>query len=177
MDRGQRRVLLLATEPAAGLLLDDDDAVDRQAERPGERLVHVVRALEGAVDRDPAVLAGHGDHRLRLDVQLLLVPDPVRALDDEIGGLEARGDVAAADLVLRERMVRDEWVEDRRERLGAQADVVAGCAGERRIGRGDQGDGLGDVADLVRDQRRLVIVDQAHHVLAGDVRRGDHDDT
>ena len=42
------------------------------------------------MDRDPAVLAGHGDHRVVLDVELLLVADAIRALDDAVGLGEPR---------------------------------------------------------------------------------------
>ena len=66
---------------------------------------------------------GDGDHRLVLDVELLLVADAVLALDDEVGLGEARVDVAAADLVRARTVRRGERVEDRLERLRAQADA------------------------------------------------------
>ena len=49
---------LLAAEPTAGLGLDDLGLAVVQPQRPLQRLVDVVRTLERAVDRDPAVLAG-----------------------------------------------------------------------------------------------------------------------
>jgi hypothetical protein len=76
---------LLAAEPAAGLGLDDLGLGVVEAERPLHRLVDVVGALEAAVDRDAAVLARDRDHRVVLDVELLLVTDAVRALEDVIG--------------------------------------------------------------------------------------------
>ena len=91
-----RRVLLLAAEPAAGLRLHDADLVRRQAQQHRERPVHVVRALQRAVHGDAAV-AGHGQHAVRLDVEVLLVAGPVLALDDEVGAPEALVDVALRD--------------------------------------------------------------------------------
>ena len=89
----------LPAEPAAGLGLDDPGlrVVDREA--PLERGVDVVRALERAVDRDAAVVGRHRDHRVVLDVQLLLVTDPVLALEDEVGRGEGRIGVAGGQLV------------------------------------------------------------------------------
>ena len=50
MQRDDRRVLLLAAEPAAGLGLDDPGLLVVDAEAALERRVDVVRALERAVD-------------------------------------------------------------------------------------------------------------------------------
>ena len=83
MEGEDRGVLLLAAEAAAGLRLDHLGLRVGQQERAAERLVDVVRALERAVDGHSAVVAGHGDHRVVLDVQLLLVADPVLAFDHE----------------------------------------------------------------------------------------------
>ena len=57
MERDDRRVLLLAAEPAAGLGLDDPRLLVVDAEAALERRVDVVRALERAVDGDAAVVA------------------------------------------------------------------------------------------------------------------------
>ncbi len=176
VDREDRGVLLLAAERAAGLLLDDDDPVAIETERPHQGRVHVVRALQGAVDLDTPVLARDGDHRLRLEVQLLLVPRPVGALDHQVGPGEAGVEVSLVDL---ERLAEGrglERVEHRGQRLGPESDGVAGSQGERPPGSRDQCHGFCDVTDLVGDQRRLVVHDQRDHVLARDVRRSDHDD-
>ena len=85
-----RRELLLATEPAAGLRLDDPRRIVVEPEAALERPVQVVRALERAGDGDAAALGRDGDHRVVLDVQLLLVADPVLALDDEVRGRRGR---------------------------------------------------------------------------------------
>ena len=120
VEGDHRRVLLLAAEPAAGLRLDDLDERRVEAHARDQRLVDVVRALEAAVDGDPAVLAWQRDHRVVLDVQLLLVADAVGALDHDVGGGERRVHVAAPELVVGEHDVRLERVEDGRERLGAE---------------------------------------------------------
>jgi len=177
VERQHRRVLLLAPKAAAGLLLDDP-CLDRvEAQRPLERLVDVVRALHRAVDDDAAVLAGHRDHRLVLDVQLLLVTDPVHALEDEVGLGEARGDIALRNLVLGEHVVRLLRVEHRRERLGDELDPALELAQRLPVRRGQQRDRLGVMPDLATDrhEQRLVVLDQADDVLAGDVRRGGED--
>ncbi len=75
------------------------------------------------MDRDPAVLAGQRDHRVVLDVQLLLVADPVRALDDHVGGGERGVHVAPAELEVGEHDVR--------ERAGRTRAAAAPCAASR----------------------------------------------
>ena len=178
MDRQDRRVLLLATEAAAGLRLDDMSAGVVEPERPLERAMDVVRALERAMHRDPAVRAGHGDHRVVLDVQLLLVADPVLALDDDVGRGHRRIHLAPLDRVAGEHVVALEGVEDGLELLGPELEAAAGLAQGRPVRGRDEGDRLGMVADLAtdRDEDRLVILDEAHDVGAGDVGgRDDHD--
>ena len=103
VEPDHRRVLLLATEPAAGLGLDDPGLAAIDGEAALERRVDVVRALQRAVDDDPAVLARDRDHRVVLDVQLLLVADAVLALEDEVGGREGRLGIAVTELVARRR--------------------------------------------------------------------------
>ena len=114
MDGQHGRVLFLAAEAAAGLRLDDPDLLDRQAERAPERRVDVVRALERAGDRDPAVRFRGRDHRLRLDVDVLLGTDPVGPFHDQVGLGEARLEVALGDLVPGEGLLGRQQVEDRR---------------------------------------------------------------
>ena len=71
------------------------------------------------MDGDAAVVRRHRDHRVVLDVELLLVADPVLALEDQVGGGERRRRGrprparSAAKLVL-----GDERVEDGGQRLG-----------------------------------------------------------
>ena len=100
------------------------------AERPHQGRVHVVRALQRAVDLDAPVVARDGDHRLRLEVELLLVPRPVGALDHQVGGGEAGLEVALVDLERLAERRRLERVEHRGQRLGPEADGVAGGQGQ-----------------------------------------------
>ena len=178
MQRDHRGVLLLAAEAAAGLRLDDHRQLAAHLERPLHGLVDVVRALQRAVDGDAAILARHRDHGLVLDVELLLVADPVGPLDHHVRPGHGRRRIAAFDGVLGELVLALERVEDRRQSLGPQAEVVTRLAHRRPIGCRDQRHRLGLVADLAahRHQHRLVVVDQADHVLARDVVGGhDHD--
>ena len=66
----------------------------------------------------PPSSARDGDDRVVLDVELLLVTDAVLALEDEVGGGESGVRVALGDVVGGEHVLRDERIEDRRERLG-----------------------------------------------------------
>ena len=81
MTRQHRRVFFLAAESAAGFRLHDAHALGRQLQQHDQRLVHVVRALQRSVDGHLAV-AGHGDHAVGLDVELLLVAGAIFAFDD-----------------------------------------------------------------------------------------------
>ena len=170
-----RRVLLLAAEAAARLGLDHHRLGVGQLQGSLQGAVDVVRALARAVHRDPAIGVRDGDHRLVLDVQLLLVANAVGPLDHQLRLREADLQVAASHLDMRELLARFERVEGRRQALGPDAEVAPGRTQRPAVGRGNQAQRLGLVADLAadRDQDRLVVPDQAHHVVAGDVGCGD----
>ena len=175
-DRG---VLLLAAEAAAGLGLDHDRQLVAHVERSLHRLVDVVRALQRAVDGHPAVLARDGDHRLVLDVQLLLVADAVGALDHELGVLHGRRGVTAPRRCSgRTRAPTPAGRRRPAARSVRRRDVAPGLAQGGAVRRRDERAGLGLVPDLAadRDEDRLVVVDQADDVLAGDVLGGDDHD-
>ncbi len=178
MERDDRGVFLLAPEAAAGLRLDHARLAVVHRQPALERRVDVVRALERPVHVDAAALARHGDHRVVLDVQLLLVTDPVFALDDRVGGGERPIRIARTDLVGREDMLRFERIEDGRQWFGSHGQGVPGGPQGGPIRRRQQRQRLGVVLDLAldRDQDRLVGLDRAHHVVARDIRgRHDHD--
>ncbi len=99
MDGEAGRILLLAAEPSTRLGLDDRHPVVAHRERSLHGRVDVVRALERPVDGYAAVVARNRDDCLRLDVQLLLVAEPVGTLDDEVRLRESRLQVAPGDLV------------------------------------------------------------------------------
>ena len=89
---------------------------------------------------------------------------------------EAGLHVPAADLVRRELLGRDERVEDRLEPLGPQADPAARLTEQGAVGCREERHRLGVVADDLAGERRLVGLDGADDVLAGDVLGGEHDD-
>ena len=92
-DRGvageHRRVFFLAAKPAAGFGLHDAHAIGRQLQQHHQRLVHVVRALQRSVDGHLAV-AGHGDHAVGFDVELLLMTGTILTVDHDIRDSEIR---------------------------------------------------------------------------------------
>ena len=176
MEGDDRGVLLLAAESAARFGLDDHRLGIGQVQRPLQRPVDVIRALHRAVDLDPAVGAGDRDHGLVLDVQLLLVADPVLALDHDLGRVKAGLHVALDELEVGELALGEQRIEDGRQPLGAERDVALGDAQQLAVGRGQQADRLGLVLDFPaqRDEDRLVVLDEADHVVARDVVGGDH---
>ena len=110
-DRG---VFLLTTKTTARLGLDDHGLDIGQVQGPLQGAMDVVRALHRTVDFDSAVEARDRDHGLVLDVQLLLVADPVLALDHDVRCGQPRLHVALGQLEMRELAVREERIEDRR---------------------------------------------------------------
>ncbi len=178
MEGQDRGVLLLATEPAAGLGLDDADLVLGQREPGRHRGVDVVRALEAAVDGHAALRLGHGDHHHRLDVQLLLVARPVRPLEDEVGGPQRGHRVAAGQLVAGELLAALLRIEDGLEWFRTRVERRQRDGQGRPVGRRHQREGLSVVADLAADgdEDRLVVMDEADDVRAGDVVGGRDDD-
>ena len=78
------------------------------------------------MDGDPAVVLGHRDHRVVLDVELLLVADPVLALEDEVGRRE-RGVGVARRRARRRRT-------GARRRAGRRPPGASRFAGARRGG-------------------------------------------
>ena len=74
----------------------------------------------------PPPSVGHGDHRVVLDVELLLVADAVLALDDEVGGGERRVDVRRASM----RYAANAWSDASGSKAGGSG-VVRGRARRR----------------------------------------------
>ena len=177
MEGDHRRVLLLPAEAAAGLRLHDLDARVVERHPRDERPVDVVGALEAAMHGDPAVVPGQRDHRVVLDVQLLLVPHAVRALDHDVCARQGGIDIAARELVVGEHQRRLERVEDRREGRRAECHAALRLAQRLAVRGGDQRDRLRLVADLAadRDEDRLVRRDARDDVRARDVVRRDDD--
>ncbi len=178
MDGDERGVLLLAAESAAGLGLDDDRPAAVERERALERLVHVVRALQRPGHGHAAVLARDGDHGLVLDVELLLVTDPVGAFDDDLRLGEAGLQIALGHRVLGKDLGRGQRVEDGLQTLGPRVDASPRLAQRLAVGRRQQRQRLGLVPDgpSDRDEDGLVVADEADDVVAGDVLGGHDDD-
>jgi hypothetical protein len=183
--RQHRRVFFFSAEAAAGLELDHARLLGADAEERHERLLHVIRALHRAPDGDPA-LGGVGDDPVGLDVELLLRPGLVSALDDHVGPGQRGLDVALDDgegledivgapdhLAGGERLLDGE---DRRQRLDVDLDGVAGALEEGAIGVGEEDHRLLGVVDDVRGESRLVVEDEVDDVGPGDVLGGDHHD-
>ena len=150
--------------------------------RPRPRLsarVEVVRALQRAGDGDAAALGRDGDHRVVLDVELLLVADPVLALEDHVRRGEGGLDVARSRCGS-SRTCGSSAPGRRRARASSCADrtALARRAQGRAVGRREQRQRLGVVLDLAteRHEDRLVGLDRADDVLARDVGRGDDHD-
>ena len=175
-DRGE---LLLAAEPAAGLGLDDARRVVVETQAALERAVQVVRALERARDGDAAAVGRLGDHRVVLDVQLLLVADPVLALEDDVGARHRGVDVARSRSRRSRRCARTRsGSKTPGSRVVRGRGAAARLAQRRPVRRGQERERLGVVLDLAtdRDEDRLVALDGADDVLARDVGGGDDDD-
>ena len=179
MQADDRRELLLATEPAAGLGLDHACRPVVQTQAPLQGGVEVVRALQRARDRDAATIRRDGDHRVVLDVELLLVADAVLALEHDIRAGQGRLHVRAGlDRVLGEGVLGLERVEHAGQLRRPRRRPVAGLAQGRLVGRGDERQRLRVVLDLAADghEDRLVGLDRADDVLARDVGGGHDDD-
>jgi len=176
MQRDHRGVLLLAAEAAARLRLDHDSLRIGQLQGSLQGSMDVVRALAGAVHRHPAVGLRDRDHGLVLDVELLLVPNPVGALDHQLRLGEPRLQVAPPHLEVRDLLGRLERVEDRRQAFGADLEVLLRGSQRFAMRGSEEAQCLGLVADLAanRHQDRLVVADQADDVVAGDAGGGDH---
>ncbi len=123
MAGDHRRVLFLAAKTAARFGLDDAHAIAGQAEQHGQRTMHVVRALHRSVHRDAAaIFGGHGDHTVRLDVELLLRPDAVLAFDDRVGFGESGVEIALVDRDRLERQLGRCGIVVRRARFVIETD-------------------------------------------------------
>ena len=178
--------LLFPAEPAAGFHLDDADAILRQIEEPGERVVDVVRALHGAPHGDAVFRAGDGEHAVRLDVELLLRAALVLPFDDDrrsgdrrldvtLGYAVALEDVVGSpdDLASGERVVDGQ---DRRQRFDLNRNLPPRIVGPRAIAMRDQHDRLLGMIHDIRREVGLVVDDQLDEIVAGDVGGGDDDE-
>ncbi len=129
--------------------------------------MHVVRALHGSVHSDAvAAGAGHGDDAVGLDIQLLLMPATVFAIDNDVGGRESFVQIAFLDRNLLERRRRGFGIVVGRGL--AIRDLHVGGEQGLAVRVRDQQNRLGDVANGLFGQHRLVVVDQRNDVRSGD---------
>ena len=103
--------------------------------------------------------------------------DPVVALDDQVGLGEAGLDVALADLVVRRRR----WVEASGSKTGGSGSVRRrmrrlASRSVSRSGAASSATGSAWWRISPPTEGRLVVLDEADDVLAGDVRGGHDDD-
>ncbi len=178
----------LAAETSAVCSADDADAVHRQLEHLGQRAVDVVhdlrrrpqRDLAADVSRDCAVLL-HRQVRVSLEEENVLA-DVVGARETTVDVAELEGhelvDVVRAAVVL-DALVpgRPERVLDRHHRLEdvvLDPDRVAGGGGRLLVSRGDGGDGVADVPDLLVLEGALVLRHRQDPELDRKVLTGDH---
>ena len=146
-----------------------------EAEAALERRVDVVRALERAGDGHPAVVAA-APRSSRCS--------RCRAAPGGRPGTRPRGRGRRPRRPRRGRRSRSrrprtrgprlERVEHRRQRLGPDPDGPPSRPERRPVRRGEEGQRLGVMLDLATDRHedRLVVLDRADDVLAGDVGGG-----
>ena len=193
-ERGLRldRHVLLAAEGAAVRDEDDVDLLLGQAHERGDLPPVVEDALSLGVEGQsglrvlPRDVAGRGETRLGLDVQVLDALRLPRALDDVRRRRERGLDVAAPDDRAREKVALPSHARSARtERLlgvrHGREDLVVDVherrrrAGGARVDRGDGGENVADVAGFLAlgHEARPVVDDHADEALAGYVARGD----
>ncbi len=183
MGGNHRGVFFLAAEAAACFGLDDADAIFRQAKNRGECLVDIVRALQGAPDRDAFGGIRAGDDSLGLDVKLLLRAGLILAFDDERSLRPGAIDIA---LVHRERfedivLAPDDFLlcerildgEDCGQRLDSDAHGAARFFQQIFVGMREKNHRLFRVIHELIREAGLVVDHQRDVVFAGNVLRGD----
>ena len=182
-----RRIFLLAAEPAARFHLHHANALGGQVEQPGERAVNVVGALHRAPHRHTGLRIRDGEHAVRLDVELLLGAGVVLALDrlcaavrnaestsprcDEIALEDVVG--APDDCAALERLVDGE---DGRQRIDGDADPAARLFEQVPVVMGEEDDGFFRMVDGLAREVGLIVDDQRDDVRAGNVGGRDDDE-
>ena len=194
LDAGER----LGAEGAAHRQRDDADVALGEAERPGQLAADVERRLRAGPDREAAVLPV-GDAAVRLERRVLGRGRRPLAFDDHLGLVEPRLAAAAdepravrdvgarqgahaaprpgapgdlAHVVDERRAVRQRGLQvgDGRQIVPGHLDRPGEARRLSRIGRGDRGDRIADVA-RDRRQHRRVGHEAAVERAVGDIGR------
>ena len=176
----------LAAEGAADCRRGDPNIRHRQVQGAGERSLHLVDRLVGGPDGKLAGAVELGDGGDRLQIDMGLRRHLVDALDDGVAIRPGRLDIAFAELLARDlvdaretevrtllvavefRVDRDRAVfqrfldaQNRRQFLVIDLDQRRRGARGGKIGGGDRGDRLADIAHDAGGERGFVIDEQA----------------
>ena len=182
-----RRIFLLAAEPAARFHLHHANALGRKVEQPGERAVNVVGALHRAPHRHAGLRIRDGEHAVRLDIELLLRAGVVLALDDSAPprGTPNRRPRAGRDSVLKtlsapqitaRRSSDSSMVKTGGSGSTVDADPAAGLFEQVPVVVGEEDDRFFRVVDGLAREVGLIVDDQRDDVRAGNVGGGDDDE-
>ena len=175
---GMSGLRLLASEPAPHPRADAYDHVLAQAEAMRDHGLDLARVLGRGVDGDLARLAGNGQGRLGLQVEMLLPAGAEGPFDHVLGPLERGRGVSPRHPAGRaDEVTAGDRVVDRqngRQRFHLEPDRGPGRAQGRPALAGQHDDRLADMMALVRGQQLLVVEDRAEMVVARHVGRREH---
>src|SRR5258705_424732 len=137
--------------------------------------MHVIGALQGADDLDPASWLRERDGSLWFDIQLLLKADLEGPLDhlDILPTLQSLLNLAFLDFDSAVGLGGPIDIQNRLQRLVLDADRPLGGGQGRAVGSGDQQDRLLAMADFACRQGGLIVADQLDDVITRDVLSGD----
>ena len=185
--------VLAPAERAADAGEVDAHAVRRQAEARRHLVAVDVQPLRRDVDVDAALPVRHGQAGLGAEERLVLDPELVGSFDDDVGlrlGVAVADDDRADDVrprivvvavavgpalgVDRLHLGGALRVDDRVERLVLDADLCGRAPRLLGMLRGDDRDGLAEVAHAVEREHRLVGELEAVALLARDVLVREH---
>ena len=105
MPRDEGRIFFLAAEAAARFRLNHSNFFGRETKQGDQRFVHIVRTLQRTPDGYTVRRIGRCDHALIFDVELLLRPGPVFALDDDVRLRPCGVHVASFEVIFLENIV------------------------------------------------------------------------
>ena len=176
----QVAVAFLAAEGAAHAPDFHRHRMVGQAQHLGHRVLDLAGMLGRAMDGDIAVLSGHGEGDLTLEIEMLLATDVDPARQLVRGGLDGPGGIAPGhDGGCLQKRFRVHGLVDGDD--GRQVLVVDPGQTRRRAGRlqrlgGDGEQGLAGIFDQTIGEQRVVAHRRADVVGPGDIGGADHTD-